>query len=91
MAVFAVSGSVVFVVSQFHKRLLFTWTSSNLKSFYKLEAIRFVLVLPENAVMKKKVRFAADVVEPSGNNKEHRRRHSSKAKFNRELKMAAIV
>ncbi|CAH8264862.1 unnamed protein product [Arabidopsis lyrata] len=64
MTVFAVSGSVVLLAAQLHKRLLSDYMD-------KLE--------PQHSnkerkkTKKKKVSFAEDMVEPSGNNEEYRR------------------
>ncbi|AEC09171.1 unnamed protein product [Arabidopsis thaliana] len=68
MTVFAVSGSVVLLAAQLHKRLLSGYMD-------KLEP-----PTKERKKKKKKVSFAEDMVEPSGNNEEYRRsfRKSSK-------------
>ncbi|GMY14389.1 hypothetical protein FCV25MIE_09628 [Fagus crenata] len=82
MAVFAVSGSVVLLVHQVHKRLL--------SDFMKKFESEFGTILYSNGKKKfkgsekyqskKKVRFADDVEEPSSNNEEYRKRHLLKVK-----------
>ncbi|KAA8518433.1 hypothetical protein F0562_015907 [Nyssa sinensis] len=67
MAVFAVSGSVVLLSLQLHKRLLSDF----------MKKIEFELG-SEKDMPKKKVRFADDVMDPSSENKEHRRKHLGK-------------
>ncbi|KAL6997886.1 hypothetical protein U1Q18_008013 [Sarracenia purpurea var. burkii] len=69
MAVFAVSGSVVLLAHQVHKRFLSDF----------MKKIEFELVKSHKDHPKKKVRFADDVVEPSSDNKRYRRKHSWKA------------
>ncbi|XVF76033.1 hypothetical protein PTKIN_Ptkin13bG0235000 [Pterospermum kingtungense] len=65
MAVFAVSGSVVFIAREVHKRLLSDF----------MKKIELELGGSENCQGKKRVRFADDVKEPSSNNKEYRKRN----------------
>ncbi|KAF9664840.1 hypothetical protein SADUNF_Sadunf16G0059900 [Salix dunnii] len=66
MAAFAVSGSVVLIARQVHKRLLSDFMK---KMELELAGSR------RSCQDKKKVRFADDVIEPSSNNKEYRKRH----------------
>ncbi|KAG2309135.1 hypothetical protein Bca4012_081944 [Brassica carinata] len=70
MTVFAVSGSVVLLAAQLHKRLLSCYMQK-----YELQ---FDMKNKEKNKKKKekekKVSFAEDVKEPSGNNKEYRRK-----------------
>ncbi|KAF9595431.1 hypothetical protein IFM89_000349 [Coptis chinensis] len=66
MAVFAVSGSVVLVAMQLHKRLLSDF----------MKKVESELGAVEKYQPKRRVRFADDVLEPSSNNKEYRMRHS---------------
>ncbi|CAH8289048.1 unnamed protein product [Eruca vesicaria subsp. sativa] len=77
MIVFAVSGSVVLLAAQLHKRLL----SHHLE---KLD------MKNKEKKKKKKVSFAEDVMEPSGNNKEYRR-SNRKSKLEDEHKMEYII
>ncbi|KAG2683168.1 hypothetical protein I3843_10G020300 [Carya illinoinensis] len=67
MAVFAVSGSVVLLVHQVHKRLLSDF----------MKKVESELGSGKRRANKKKVRFADDVKEPSSNNKEYRKRQYS--------------
>ncbi|KAM6547802.1 hypothetical protein CsatB_019478 [Cannabis sativa] len=79
MAVFAVTGSVVLLAHQIHKRVLSDF----------MKDIEFELGLPKRrfgiggSCMKrsssnKTVRFAEDVVEPSSNNEEYRKKKMEK-------------
>ncbi|KAK6231974.1 hypothetical protein QUC31_010810 [Theobroma cacao] len=65
MAVFAVSGSVVFIAREVHKRLLSDF----------MKKIESELGGSAKCQVKKRVRFADDVMEPSSNNKEYRKRN----------------
>ncbi|KAG7569311.1 hypothetical protein ISN45_Aa04g020450 [Arabidopsis thaliana x Arabidopsis arenosa] len=65
MTVFAVSGSVVLLAAQLHKRLLSDYMD-------KLEP-QHPNKEKKKKKKKKKVSFAEDMVEPSGNNEEYRR------------------
>ncbi|XP_078178263.1 uncharacterized protein LOC144572531 [Carex rostrata] len=65
MAVVAVSSSVVFLAHQLHRRLATDY----------MKKIELIYGYDQKPSMKKKVRFAPDVIEPSSNNKEYRRRH----------------
>ncbi|KAL5806359.1 hypothetical protein ACOSQ4_029092 [Xanthoceras sorbifolium] len=68
MAIFAVSGSVVLLARQVHKRLLSDF----------MNKIECELCGSEKfSEVKKKVRFAEDVMEPSSNNKEYRKKKQS--------------
>jgi len=67
VAVFAVSGSVVLLAHQLHKRLLSEF----------MKKIEFELV-GSHKDNSKKVRFSDEVVELSSKNKGHREKHLSK-------------
>ncbi|GMI79673.1 hypothetical protein HRI_001636600 [Hibiscus trionum] len=67
MAVFAVSGSVVIIANEVHKRLLSDY----------MKKIEFEFTGNGKCQVKKRVHFSDDVREPSSNNKEYRKRNHS--------------
>ncbi|MCL7040180.1 hypothetical protein MKW94_015608, partial [Papaver nudicaule] len=73
MTVFAVSGSVVLVALQAHKRLLSDFMK---KVELELGTAAAAAAGVGKVQQKKKVRFADDVIEPSSNNKEYRKQRS---------------
>ncbi|KDP36074.1 hypothetical protein JCGZ_08718 [Jatropha curcas] len=75
MAAFAVSGSVVLIARQLHKRLV-----SDFMKQIEFELFGSKRSCPGNN--KKRVRFAEDVIEPSRNNKEYRNKHLLKINNN---------
>ncbi|KAL2481754.1 hypothetical protein Adt_34720 [Abeliophyllum distichum] len=75
MAVFAVSGSVVFLAMQIHKRLL-----SDFMKKMEFE-IGTATGCEKDRIRKKKVRFSDDVVELSWDDKERSKNHFSKPAF----------
>ncbi|KAE8124512.1 hypothetical protein FH972_019390 [Carpinus fangiana] len=73
--VFAVSGSVVLLVHQAHKRLLSDFmkkVESELGTTFYAHAKNKLINGSGKCQAKKKVRFSDDVKEPSSNNKEYR-------------------
>ncbi|ESQ52208.1 hypothetical protein EUTSA_v10017703mg, partial [Eutrema salsugineum] len=65
MTVFAVSGSVVLLAAQLHKRLLSDY----------MDKLQPHFDMKSKKKKKKKVSFADDVMEPSRNNEEYRRKN----------------
>ncbi|CAN7061994.1 unnamed protein product, partial [Brassica rapa subsp. trilocularis] len=83
MTVFFVSGSVVLLAAQLHKRLLSCYMQKlelhSLFEFLILFTKKTCVDLKNKEKSKKKkdkkVSFAEDVTEPSGNNEEYRRKN----------------